>query len=103
MASSSDQVVRIFVSHSGNDNDFGVRLVEGLRQVLRDESAVWYDARGGLNPGDRWFKKIEYELKARNTFILVLSPNAISSEWVRREIDIALNEKHYIIPQLLQE
>ncbi len=103
MASSADQVVRIFVSHSSKDNDFGVQLVKDLRQALGDESAVWYDARGGLIPGDRWFQKIEDELTARNIFILVLSPDAMNSEWVRREFDIALIEKKYIIPVLLQE
>ena len=43
---------RIFVSHSHKDNDFGFKLVQDLRRVLGDETAVWYDARGGLHGGD---------------------------------------------------
>lgn len=99
----SGQGVSIFVSHSSKDNDFGVKLVKDLRKCFGDENAVWYDARGGLNPGDRWFKKIEDELSARNIFILVLSPNAMNSAWVRREFDIALIEKKFIVPVLFQE
>src|SRR5712691_8388946 len=100
MTTSPQPVQRIFVSHSSKDNDFGVQLVEDLRRILGDESAVWYDAKRGLNPGDQWFQKIENEVIARDIFLIVLSPDAMNSAWVRREFDIALNEKKRIIPVL---
>lgn len=89
MAPSSDQVVRIFVSHSSKDDDFGARLVEDLRRALNDETAVWYDSRGGLYGGDMWWNKIMQELKSRNVFIVVLSPDAVASKWVNDEINLA--------------
>ena len=36
----------------------------------------------------------------RDVFILVLSPNAMNSKWVRLEINVALNEGKYILPLL---
>ena len=45
---------RIFVSHSHLDNDFGTRLAQDLRRVLKDESAVFYDVLGGLHGGETW-------------------------------------------------
>ena len=89
---------RIFVSHSHLDNDFGTRLVQDLRRVLVDEDAVFYDVLGGLHGGDTWWEKIVEELTARDVFLLVISPEAMNSMWVRREINVALNENKNIIP-----
>jgi tetratricopeptide (TPR) repeat protein len=91
---------RIFVSHSHLDNDFGTRLAQDLRRVLAGEDAVFYDVLGGLHGGERWWEKIVEELTARDLFLLVLSDDAMNSLWVRREIDVALNENKYIIPLL---
>src|SRR5258708_6650975 len=89
---------RVFVSHSHLDNDFGTRLVQDLRRVLVDEDAVFYDVLGGLHGGETWWEKIVEELTARDVFLLVLSPEAMNSVWVRREINVALNENKDIIP-----
>ena len=89
---------RIFVSHSHLDNDLGTRLVQDLRRVLVDADAVFYDVLGGLHGGDTWWEKIVEELTARDVFLLVLSPEAMNSMWVRREINMAFNENKNIIP-----
>jgi tetratricopeptide (TPR) repeat protein len=91
---------RIFISHSHLDNDFGTRLAQDLRRVLADEDGVFYDILGGLHGGETWWEKIVEELTARDVFLLVLSPEAMNSIWVRREINVALNESKYIIPVL---
>src|SRR5438270_7634398 len=91
---------RIFVSHSHLDNEFGTRLTQDLRHVLDDEGAVFYDVLGGLHGGETWWEKIVEELTVRDVFIIVLSPDAMNSIWVRREINVALNENKYIIPVL---
>ncbi|MBV9231997.1 MAG: TIR domain-containing protein [Chloroflexi bacterium] len=100
-------VPRIFLSHSSQDNDFGMRLTEDLRHVLGEDDAVWCDAHGGLYGGDTWWRKIMYELSTRNVFIVVLSPDAAASKWVDSEIDIAWRQKlssagKLIIPVLYQ-
>ncbi len=80
---------RIFVSHSSKDNDFGMKLVQDLRHVLGGDDAVWYDTYGGLHGGMSWWNTIKRELSERNTFVVILSPDAVESKWVNDEIDIA--------------
>jgi hypothetical protein len=107
MAASSLPAPRIFVSHSHVDNGFGVRLVNDLRQALGDESSVWYDAHGGLYGGDPWWSKIVSELSACHVFIIVLSPEAVSSKWVNDEINLAWLQRNktgkHIIPVLYRK
>ncbi|MBV9712269.1 MAG: TIR domain-containing protein [Ktedonobacteraceae bacterium] len=89
MATSLQTAPRIFISHSHKNNDFGLALVQDLRQALGDDNAVWYDAKGGLHGGDNWWTRIKEEIKARSVFIVILSPDALDSPWVRDEIDLA--------------
>ena len=93
---------RIFVSHSHLDNAFGTKLVQDLRRALTEDSAVFYDVMGGLHGGDSWWNKIVEELTTRDVFLLILSPDAMNSRWVRKEIDIALNQDKLILPVLYQ-
>ncbi|HEY6409108.1 MAG TPA: tetratricopeptide repeat protein [Ktedonobacteraceae bacterium] len=88
---------RIFVSHSHLDNDFGNKLAQDLRRVLADEDAVFYDVLG-LHGGEFWWERIVEELTERDVFLLVLSPDAMYSRWVRQEINIAFNRNKYITP-----
>jgi tetratricopeptide (TPR) repeat protein len=103
---SSLRAPRIFISHSHKDNDFGIQLVGDLRRTTGDESAVWYDSRGGLSGGDIWWRQIKKELRRRNTFIVILSPHSLKSPWVGREIDLAwakhVRGRMRIVPVLYQ-
>jgi tetratricopeptide (TPR) repeat protein len=83
------QPPRIFISHSSKDHHFCLQLVGDLQRVLEDEDAVWYDVDGGLAGSDAWWHTIEQELSTRNIFMVVLSPEAVTSKWVNDEIDIA--------------
>ncbi|MBV9229428.1 MAG: TIR domain-containing protein [Chloroflexi bacterium] len=104
MTTSMQAMPRIFISHSSKDNDFGLKLVQDLRQALGDENAVWYDAKGGLHGGDMWWDKIKEELRERFVFLVILSPDALVSPWVTDEIRIAWRQKNsqgkQIIPVL---
>ena len=91
---------RIFLSHSSHDDGFGARLVQDLRSVLGSEDAVWYDSQGGLHGGDSWWGKIVQEVVLREVFLLVLSPEAMASHWVIRELDMAITQGKLIIPLL---
>jgi molecular chaperone DnaK len=94
MANASSLTLRIFVSHSHVDNDFGTGLVQDLRRVLGDVNAVWYDSMGGLHGGDSWWPKILEELTSRNIFIVVLSPDSMASAWVGDEISLAWRQRN---------
>lgn len=72
--------LKVFVSHSHQDDAFCRQLVSALRDADAD---VWYDEHnmgsGQLGP------TIERELKARPVFVLILSPAALTSVWVEDE------------------
>lgn len=86
--------IRIFISHSHRDNEFGKKLVSDLRQMLNDDDAVWYDSHGGLRGGSAWWSTIRTELTARYVFLVILSPDAVDSQWVNDEIDLAWQQKN---------
>ena len=73
-------VLRIFVSHSHEDDVYCRELVHALREAGSD---VWYDEHS-LKVG-QLIDTIEVELRARPVFVVVLSPAALRSTWVRDE------------------
>lgn len=83
--------LHVFVSHSSSDNKFGIRL-ERMLQAESGIATVWYDSDGGLHGGDRWVPSIEREMETRNVFLVILSPEAMKSRWVKIEIEKALEE-----------
>jgi len=89
---------RLFVSHSHADNVFCRRLVESLRAAGLD---VWYD-ESDLRGADL-DSTIERELRSRDTYVVVFSPQAVESRWVRSEWIEALErfdkgELKYFLP-----
>jgi hypothetical protein len=88
--------IRIFISHSSADSDFGIRLAEDLRRVLGDPTAVWFDSSGGLTGGDAWWRTIVDEILARPIFLVILSPDAGASKWVNDEVDLAWQQKNEV-------
>ena len=72
--------LRVFVSHSHQDNDFCHAIVQALRDAGAD---VWYDEHN-LGSG-RLGPTIERELRDRPVFVVILSPSALQSQWVEDE------------------
>jgi hypothetical protein len=87
---------RIFVSHSHHDSAWCDPFVDALIRAGLD---VWYD-RQGLYVGDQWVETIERELQSRDLFLIVLTPDAWDSKWVRKELNLALGLGKSILPVL---
>ncbi|MCI5179150.1 MAG: toll/interleukin-1 receptor domain-containing protein [Candidatus Electrothrix sp. AW3_4] len=78
----------IFISHSSKEDNF----VKQLRQVLELHGQVpWVDSRE-LTAGDDLKARIEESIRTARHFLVVISLDALNSEWVERELDIALDE-----------
>jgi tetratricopeptide (TPR) repeat protein len=88
----------IFVSHSHQDNDWCRPFVEALKSVGYD---VWYDEQG-LQGGAQWIATIQHEVQARDVFIVILTPEAWSSQWVQDELQLAIATRRRILPVLLR-
>jgi hypothetical protein len=100
MTAQSRTAYRIFISHNQVDNELGHKLADDLKREIGDD-AVWYDTRGGLRGGDIWQEIITKELNKCNVFIVLLSPEANRSDWVKREIRMALRRKRLSIIPLI--
>jgi hypothetical protein len=90
-----------FLSHSHYNEAF----VDKLADVLaRHRIEAWYSPRK-LKGGQQWHDEIGKALSERcNWFLVVLSPSAVKSRWVKHELVYALNNapfKHGRITPLL--
>ncbi len=88
---------KIFISYSRKDIGF-VRKLAGDLEKLGYE--VWWDV-SDLRGGDDWVRVIPEAIEASQYFLVVLSPNALTSEWVRKEYTQALTSKKKVIPLML--
>lgn len=76
----------VFVSHSSKDKPFIRKLVADL---TAGGISVWLDEQRIL-VGDSIPERIGQGLAESDVFIIALSENSVSSEWVKRELDSAL-------------
>ena len=91
----------IFLSHSDCDRQF----VEDLVAVMRRHGLpVWY-SRTNILGAQQWHDEIGAALHRCDWFVLVLSPNAVESMWVKRELMFSLQQNRFenkIVPLLYQ-
>ncbi len=87
----------IFLSYSRRDTDMMQRLRDDLR---RAQLAVWTDEN--LKPGTpSWKQAIESALDAAGCVVVILSPDAKGSKWVKEELNYAENQELRIFPVLV--
>lgn len=79
----------IFLSHNSKDKPFVRKLANDLR---RQGFYVWLD-EAEIKLGDSLIEKIREGLDRVEYVGVVLSQNSINSEWVKKEIDIAMNQE----------
>lgn len=85
---------KIFLSYSRKDIDFARKLSMDLEKAGYD---VWWDLTD-LRGGDDWVRVIPDAIAKSEFFIVVLSPNSVESEWVRKEYTQALSLRKKIVP-----
>jgi hypothetical protein len=79
-------MTQLFLSHSSTDDPF----VRDLRAALADHGQEgWIDSRQ-LRGGDPLWPEIEQAIEAATAFAVVVSPAALQSKWVRKELRHAL-------------
>jgi len=91
--------VEVFLSHSHHDERLTVRIADELRG---HGVAVWYSEKH-IAGAQQWIDQIGLALKRCDWFVVVLTPEAVDSMWVKRELGAALNNRKYsgrIVPLL---
>jgi hypothetical protein len=92
--------MQVFISYSHADQGLVKKLTKSLLQAGLE---VW-DAEREILPGDNWAKKIAEGLEESEAMVVLLTPDAVRSQAVRREIDYALGKKSFdrrLIPVLI--
>lgn len=94
----------IFLSHNSKDKPFVRKLADDLRS---QGFYVWVD-EAEIKLGDSLIEKIRDGLDRVEYVGVVLSNNSINSQWVRKEIDIAMNQeiedrKIKVLPLMLEK
>jgi len=83
--------IQVFLSHVKSDSDWAQELshqltAAGIRVV---------DPFSELFPGDNWSLKIGKALDESEAMIVLISPEAVKSDWLRSEIQYALGSQRF--------
>jgi hypothetical protein len=87
----------LFLSHASADLPLAAELARTLR---RHGVPVWF-SRTDIRGSQQWHDEIGEALNRCDWFAVILTPNAIESRWMKREMVYALNDDRYdgrIIP-----
>lgn len=78
-----------FISYASGDRDEVVRRV----QMLQALKISYFEDLLDLEPGDRWWPRLETAIDQCDLFLLFWSSDAKHSEWVRKEVARALQRQ----------
>jgi len=87
----------VFISYSRRDQEFVRRLAEDLNR--RVDGGVWFD-QSDIEAGDRWRDRIIDGIRDAKVVVVVLSPEAAASPYVKMELKLALEARKRVIPVL---
>lgn len=83
--------MKVFISYACEDKEIARKLSRSLEEAGFE---VWLDENNIL-PGDNWAEKVSQALKESQAMVVLVSPAAMDSKWVRHEIEFALGAKEY--------
>lgn len=94
--------IEVFLSHANQDRALAQRLAHTL---IRHGIPVFFSPQHILG-AQQWQNEILGALQRCDWFVVLLSPDAINSMWVKREVAFALQDPRYedrIIPLTYRE
>jgi hypothetical protein len=86
----------VFISYRRSDRSIAETLYKALKEENLD---IWWDA--GLQAGDTFDEKIQQVLQAAKAVVVMWSPDAVESEWVRGEGTIG-RERGVLVPVMVK-
>jgi hypothetical protein len=92
--------MRIFISHSSKDKLLARQLAQRLSAA---GLSVWIP-EDKILPGDNWAKKVGQALEESDLMVVLVTPHAFETEWLKEEIQYALTAERYqgrLIPVFL--
>lgn len=79
----------VFICHSHADHAFARRLARELDQY---GVTVWFD-EAEIRAGDSLLEKISHAIDEMDFLVAILSPRAVKSAWVRKELALAMSDE----------
>jgi hypothetical protein len=92
----------VFLSHSRKD----AAAADKLANVLRNHGVPVFYSPTNILGAQQWHDEIGSALKRTDWFVLLLSPHAVQSRWVKHELMYALNTDRFherIVPLRLKK
>lgn len=83
--------MKVFLNQARKDND----LARELRLRLEPEGFSVWTAKDQIFPGDNWAKKVAKALEDSELMVILLTPRAFESEFLRQNVQFALGSKKY--------
>lgn len=92
--------VNVFISHAEKDHAYAA----SLRKALVEGGVTVWEPRS-VEPGDNWALEVGKALDKADALVILLSPDAVASERVRRDIEFAISSPRFkdrLIPILVR-
>jgi hypothetical protein len=86
----------VFISYSSADRAYVQRLADDL---MGNGLVVWFDPQ--IGPGEHFAGVIQQKIDDCAAFVVVMSPAAMASKWVQREVEWADRRNKPVLPLLL--
>ena len=81
-------VMKVYLSHAQSDE----RLAARVSRILEDAGLQVWDATREIMPGDNWAATLGNALQESQAMVVLVTPDAMRSKWVRWEIEYALGQ-----------
>jgi hypothetical protein len=91
--------MKVFLSYAESDREIARELASHLEEAGH---RVWFADNA---PGEDWILRVGKALNDAEAFVVLLSPKAMKSDWVRKEIEFALGTFQYrgrLIPVMVR-
>jgi hypothetical protein len=97
--------LKVFISHSSRDDPYAAKVRDLVVASLLPGGKALIDMEG-LAPGDDWRAVLYHWLAMCDAAVILFNRNALTSTWVRREVNIllwrhALCPSFRVVPALL--
>ena len=89
----------VFISYSRKDKEFVHILHDALEKTQKNTWVDWED----ILPTSEWWQEIESAIAGSDTFIFVITPTSIASEYCNKEVEYAYNLHKRILPIVRQD
>jgi hypothetical protein len=83
----------VFISHSANGNPYTEVVLNELCTLLRERNYEPLVDRTALRPGEEWPTAIRHWVESCGAAVVLLSEEALKSEWVGREVEGLLDRR----------